>query len=54
MFFNSYEFIFIFLPIALIGYFIFGKIKNVYANLWLAVLSLFSMPIGIYVISLSF
>lgn len=41
MFFNSYEFIFIFLPIALIGYFIIGKIKNVYANLWLAVLSLF-------------
>lgn len=42
MLFNSYEFILLFLPIALIGYFALGKTKkSELANVWLVVISLF-------------
>lgn len=40
MLFNSYEFIFIFLPITLIGYFAIGRIRESYAALFLALASL--------------
>lgn len=42
MLFNSYEFILLFLPIALIGYFALGKTKkSELANVWLVLISLF-------------
>ena len=41
MLFNSYEFIFIFVPIVLLGYFYLGKKYNSAANLWLVLASLF-------------
>lgn len=41
MLFNSYAFIFIFLPIVLLGFFYFGKQKHSRAMLWLAAASLF-------------
>lgn len=41
MLFNSYAFIFAFLPIALLGYFRLGKIGPEYAAGWLAIASLF-------------
>lgn len=42
MLFNSYEFIFIFLPVAIIGYFLLGKKQdNKLANIWLILASLF-------------
>jgi hypothetical protein len=41
MLFNSYTFIFIFLPVVLLGFFYFGKQKHSLAMLWLAATSLF-------------
>ncbi|ADL56807.1 MBOAT family O-acyltransferase [Gallionella capsiferriformans] len=41
MLFNSYSFIFIYLPIVLLGYFQLAKIKHTYAAAWLAFASLF-------------
>jgi alginate O-acetyltransferase complex protein AlgI len=40
MLFNSWLFIFVFLPVALIGYFLFGRGSNVAAVVWLALASL--------------
>jgi alginate O-acetyltransferase complex protein AlgI len=40
MLFNSYQFIFLFLPIALIGYFVTGRFGNLAAVIWLALASL--------------
>jgi alginate O-acetyltransferase complex protein AlgI len=40
MLFNSYQFIFLFLPIALIGYFGCGRFGNVMPVIWLALVSL--------------
>jgi len=40
MLFNSYPFIFLFLPAALIGYFLFAKVDNLAPVLWLAFASL--------------
>ncbi len=40
MLFNSYQFIFLFLPIALIGYFLLGRLGNLAAVIWLALASL--------------
>ena len=40
MLFNSYQFLFVFLPIALIGYFALGRINRVWAAAWLALASL--------------
>jgi len=40
MLFNSYQFIFLFLPIALIGYFALGRFGNLAAVIWLALASL--------------
>jgi len=40
MLFNSYPFIFLFLPIALIGYFILGRFGNLAPVIWLALASL--------------
>ena len=40
MLFNSYQFIFLFLPIALIGYFLMGRLGNLAPVIWLALASL--------------
>ena len=40
MLFNSYQFIFVFLPIALIGYFVLGRRSNLASVIWLALASL--------------
>src|ERR1019366_9209902 len=40
MLFNSYQFIFLFLPIALIGYFALGRFGNLAPVIWLALASL--------------
>src|ERR1700716_3601678 len=40
MLFNSYLFIFLFLPIALIGYFALGRLGNLAPVMWLALASL--------------
>lgn len=40
MLFNSYQFIFLFLPIALIGYFVLGRFSNLAPVIWLALASL--------------
>jgi D-alanyl-lipoteichoic acid acyltransferase DltB (MBOAT superfamily) len=40
MLFNSYPFIFLFLPVTLIGYFLFAKVGNLAPILWLALASL--------------
>jgi alginate O-acetyltransferase complex protein AlgI len=40
MLFNSYEFIFIFLPIAFVGFFLIAKLSFSYAALWLGIASL--------------
>jgi alginate O-acetyltransferase complex protein AlgI len=40
MLFNSYPFIFLFLPIALFGYFAFGRLGNLAPVIWLALASL--------------
>jgi alginate O-acetyltransferase complex protein AlgI len=40
MLFNSYEFLFAFLPITLIGFFVLGRINRVWAAAWLALASL--------------
>ncbi len=40
MLFNSYPFIFLFLPVGLIGYFVLGRFGNVVAVTWLALASL--------------
>src|SRR5258707_13813370 len=40
MLFNSYLFIFLFLPIALIGYFMLGRLGNLAPVIWLALASL--------------
>jgi alginate O-acetyltransferase complex protein AlgI len=40
MLFNSYPFIFLFLPIALIGYFALGRLGNLAPVMWLALASL--------------
>lgn len=41
MLFNSFEFIFLFLPISIIGYFIINRLNNRLAKLWLVSASLF-------------
>lgn len=41
MLFNSYGFIFIFLPIVLVGFFGLARIGNLYATAWLALASIF-------------
>ena len=41
MLFNSYEFIFIFLPITLFGYFLISKKSITFSNVWLAAASFF-------------
>jgi alginate O-acetyltransferase complex protein AlgI len=38
--FNSYQFIFVFLPVVLIGYFLVGRLSNLAPVLWLALASL--------------
>jgi alginate O-acetyltransferase complex protein AlgI len=40
MLFNSYSFIFLFLPIALLGYFVLGRLDNLAPVIWLALASL--------------
>jgi D-alanyl-lipoteichoic acid acyltransferase DltB (MBOAT superfamily) len=40
MLFNSYQFIFLFLPVALIGYFVTGRLGNLTAVIWLTLASL--------------
>src|SRR5450759_1383608 len=40
MLFNSYPFIFLFLPLVLIGYFAMGRFGNLVAVIWLALASL--------------
>src|SRR5882724_8319132 len=40
MLFNSYPFIFLFLPIALIGYFALGRVGNLAPVIWLTLASL--------------
>ncbi|WP_029583262.1 MBOAT family protein [Bradyrhizobium sp. URHD0069] len=40
MLFNSYQFIFLFLPIALAGYFVLGRLGNLAPVIWLALASL--------------
>jgi alginate O-acetyltransferase complex protein AlgI len=40
MLFNSYSFIFLFLPVALLGYFVLGRIGNLAPVIWLALASL--------------
>ena len=40
MLFNSYPFIFLFLPIVLLGYFAFGRLGNLAPVIWLALASL--------------
>jgi alginate O-acetyltransferase complex protein AlgI len=40
MLFNSYQFIFLFLPVALIGYFLMGRLGNLAPVVWLALASL--------------
>ncbi len=40
MLFNSYQFIFLFLPIVLIGYFALGRVGNLASVIWLALASL--------------
>jgi alginate O-acetyltransferase complex protein AlgI len=40
MLFNSYLFIFLFLPLALLGYFLFGRLGNLAGVIWLALASL--------------
>jgi D-alanyl-lipoteichoic acid acyltransferase DltB (MBOAT superfamily) len=40
MLFNSYQFIFLFLPIALTGYFVLGRVGNLAPVIWLALASL--------------
>ncbi|GAB4116701.1 MAG: hypothetical protein Fur0026_04220 [Sideroxydans sp.] len=41
MLFNSYSFIFLFLPVVLLGYFQLARITQAYAAAWLALSSLF-------------
>ena len=41
MLFNSYEFIFIYLPVTLVGFFLVARISYRAAALWLAIASLF-------------
>jgi D-alanyl-lipoteichoic acid acyltransferase DltB (MBOAT superfamily) len=41
MLFNSYEFLLLFLPICLIGYFQFGRFSKNYGAIWLALCSIF-------------
>ena len=41
MLFNSYEFIFLYLPVVLLGFFWLSHISNAFAALWLALASLF-------------
>src|SRR6202163_3615149 len=40
MLFNSYPFIFLFLPVALLGYFALGRLSNLFPVIWLALASL--------------
>ena len=40
MLFNSYQFIFLFLPVALTGYFVLGRFSNLLPVVWLALASL--------------
>src|ERR1700710_1176311 len=40
MLFNSYPFIFVFLPVALAGYFLLGRFSNLAPVVWLALASL--------------
>jgi hypothetical protein len=44
MLFNSHAFIFLFLPIALIGYFLLGRFSNLFPVVWLALASLAFYP----------
>ena len=48
MLFNSYEFIFLYLPIVLVVYFFLGSRKKYeFATTWLVLSSIFFMAIGI-------
>src|ERR1700688_3990644 len=40
MLFNSYPFIFLFLPVVLLGYFVLGRVSNLAPVIWLALASL--------------
>ena len=46
MLFNSYQFIFLFLPIALIGYFMMARLGNLAPVIWLAL-----APLAFYSVS---
>ena len=46
MLFNSYAFIFLFLPVGLIGYFAFGRLGNLAPVIWLALASLAFYSVG--------
>jgi alginate O-acetyltransferase complex protein AlgI len=54
MLFNSYAFIFVFLPIALLGFFVLGRLSNQLAAFWLMAASLifYGDPISVYVLLL--
>ena len=62
MIFNSYNFIFIFLPIAFFGFFLLSKIKKTYGITWLGFISIFfysywslySLPVLIVSILINF
>ena len=46
MLFNSYPFIFLFLPVALLGYFVLGRVDNLAPVIWLALASLVFYSVG--------
>ena len=46
MLFNSYLFIFLFLPVALAGYFALGRVGNLAPVVWLALASLVFYSVG--------
>src|SRR6266481_7087957 len=60
MLFNSYAFIFIFLPVVLLGFFVLGKVNLAWAATWLALASLFfygywnPIYVGLLIISVVF
>lgn len=41
MLFNSYEFIFLFLPVTVVGFFLISKCSHTFGTLWLVLASLF-------------
>jgi len=40
MLFNSYQFVFVFLPVAMIGFFLLGRVNRLWAAGWLALASI--------------